>query len=207
VVEFGDVIGLGGSWYYIPMGALSIDRANRLAILGLQRSTLEKMTGYPKGSLPDTTSPDWDQQIRAFWEELGAPAPESLAAKLADREAELRAGRRESPGAILATGLLGYRVVNPAGQNLGEVAALMIDVEADRLAYPIIRFGGFLGLGSKQFPVPPDKLSADTSRKVLVLNVDPELFRRAPGYTEGQWPDTADRFWRRTVDEYWTRGG
>jgi hypothetical protein len=41
---------------------------------------------------------------------------------------------------------------------------------------------------------------------VLVLNVEPELFREAPGYGRGQWPDTADRFWRTTVDRYWTGG-
>jgi sporulation protein YlmC with PRC-barrel domain len=206
VVEFGDVIGLGGSWYYIPMAALSIDRANRLAILALSPKELTRLKGYPKGSLPDTTSSDWDRDIWASWERFAAKASGGGEAQLSAQEQARRAARREQPGAILASTLLSYRVVNPEGDALGEVTELMIDLEAARLAYPIISFGGFLGLGSKEFPVPPDRLRVDSSRGVLVLNVEPELFREAPGYGRGQWPDTADRFWRTTVDRYWTGG-
>jgi len=203
VVEFGDVLGFGGSWYYVPMGALSIDRANRLAILDLDQRMLEKMPGYPKGSLPDTSSPDWDLEIRAYWEEYLTPVSEQLAAELAARERDRRSLRLEKPGAILATELQDYGVINPLGEDLGEVEGLMIDLEATRLAYPIISFGGVLGFGAKRFPVPPDRFTVNASREALVLSVEPELFRRAPGYQRDRWPDSADRFWRRTIDEYW----
>lgn len=205
VVEFGDVLGFGGRWYYIPMGALSIDRANRLAILDVDQRMLEAMPGYPRGSLPETSSPDWDLEIRAYWEEYLTPVSQQVVAELAAREQERRTLRLEKPGAILASELQGYGVINPLGDDLGEVEGLMIDLEATRLAYPIISFGGVLGFGAKRFPVPPDRFTVNTFRDALVLSVEPELFRRAPGYQQDRWPDSADRFWRRTIDEYWQR--
>ncbi|MBS0310422.1 MAG: PRC-barrel domain-containing protein, partial [Proteobacteria bacterium] len=48
----------------------------------------------------------------------------------------------------------GDKVVNRQGEDLGDIKDLMIDVENGRVAYAVLEFGGFLGLGSKLFAVP-----------------------------------------------------
>jgi sporulation protein YlmC with PRC-barrel domain len=202
-IEFGGILGFGERWYYIPMGAFSLDRVNFTAVVDVDDRMLEEMPGFEEGELPDTAEPGWDLEIRAYWYESARPASELLAAEIDQMMEAEQEERREKPGAILASRLLDYRVVNPEGRHLGEVDDLMIDLENDRLTYPIISFGGFLELGEKHFPVPADKLAVNASEQTLVLDVEVSLFQDAPGYQKQEWPDTADLYWPKIVAEYW----
>jgi hypothetical protein len=40
-------------------------------------------------------------------------------------------------------------VVNAGGDSIGTIEAIMLDVAAGRIAYAVLSFGGFLGMGSK----------------------------------------------------------
>ena len=40
------------------------------------------------------------------------------------------------------------KVINVAGEHLGKIEDLMIDLENGRVAYAVLSFGGFLGLGN-----------------------------------------------------------
>jgi sporulation protein YlmC with PRC-barrel domain len=53
-----------------------------------------------------------------------------------------------------ASSLIHDRVVNLAGQNIGQIEELMIDVLTGRVAYDVLSFGGFLGIGNKLFALP-----------------------------------------------------
>src|SRR5690348_29699 len=73
-------------------------------------------------------------------------------------------GRREEPRGeyrrvLSAATLTGDRVRNPAGEDLGKVEEIMIDVASGRVAYVVVSFGGFLGIGDKLFAVPWRALS------------------------------------------------
>ena len=57
----------------------------------------------------------------------------------------------------------GTEVYDSAGKNIGEVDHLMIDKMSGRVAYAVISFGGFLGLGHSHYPVPWGALKYDTS--------------------------------------------
>ena len=57
----------------------------------------------------------------------------------------------------------GTEVYDSAGKNIGEVDHLMIDKLSGRVAYAVISFGGFLGLGHSHYPVPWGALKYDTS--------------------------------------------
>ena len=48
-----------------------------------------------------------------------------------------------------ASTIEGTAVQNAAGEDLGEINELMIDMEQGRIAYAVLSFGGFLGLGDK----------------------------------------------------------
>ena len=49
---------------------------------------------------------------------------------------------------------MGADVENPQGQNLGDIKDVVIDRASGRIAYAVVSFGGFLGLGEKLFAVP-----------------------------------------------------
>jgi sporulation protein YlmC with PRC-barrel domain len=101
-----------------------------------------------------------------------------------------------------ASQLMGKNVENPKGENLGEIKDLVIDVNNERVFYAILEFGGFLGLGEKLFAYPVryfNPTSANTDK--LVLNVDKEKLKAAPGFARDSWPDWLT--YGKKVDQYY----
>lgn len=107
------------------------------------------------------------------------------------------------PIALSATSLIGNGVVNPEGEDLGKVEDIMMDIRAGRVAYVVLSFGGFLGLGDKLFAVPWDALALDTNRKVFVLNVKKETLKNAPGFDKDNWPLTGDSDWLASIYQFY----
>lgn len=97
------------------------------------------------------------------------------------------------PQVLSASTMMGDDVINSAGENLGEIKELMIDLEAGRIAYAVLSFGGFLGLGDKLFAIPWEALSLDTEREAFILDVEREMLEEAPGFDDDDWPRTANR--------------
>ncbi len=102
-----------------------------------------------------------------------------------------------------ASSLTGDRVVNPAGEDIGKINEIMIDTPTGRIAYAVLSFGGFLGMGDKLFAIPWSRLTLDEDRKVFVLDVDREMLERAPGFDKGNWPDMTDRSWGAEIYSYY----
>jgi sporulation protein YlmC with PRC-barrel domain len=63
-------------------------------------------------------------------------------------------------------------VRNSAGDDLGKVDQIMIDIPSGRVAYAVLSFGGFLHMGNKLFAVPWDALKVDEDRKSFILDED-----------------------------------
>jgi sporulation protein YlmC with PRC-barrel domain len=94
---------------------------------------------------------------------------------------------------VLSAGsLAGDRVRNSAGEDLGKIEEIMIDVPSGRVGYAVLSFGGFLGLGNKLFAVPWDAFTIDEAEKEFILNVDKKVLEDAPGFDKDNWPDMAD---------------
>src|SRR5579863_6271619 len=84
---------------------------------------------------------------------------------------------------VLAAGTLaGDRVRNSAGEDLGKVDEIMIDVPSGKVAYAVLSFGGFLGIGNKLFALPWAALTLDEDEKCFILNVDKQKLEQAPGF-------------------------
>jgi hypothetical protein len=99
------------------------------------------------------------------------------------------------PRVLAADTLTGDKVVNFQKEDLGKIEHLMIDLETGRIAYAVLSFGGFLGMGDKLFAIPWSALALDTVEKRFILNVDKELLKRAPGFDKDHWPNMADHGW------------
>ena len=96
-------------------------------------------------------------------------------------------------GIVLSgSSLKGDRVVNYKGEDLGKIEEIMIDLDRGRVAYAVLSFGGFLGLGDKLFAIPWQAITVDTVKKQLILNADKALLEKAPGFDKDNWPDMAD---------------
>ena len=107
------------------------------------------------------------------------------------------------PKVLAADTVTGNKVVNPQKEDLGKIEHLMIDLERGRIAYAVLSFGGFLGMGDKLFAIPWSALALDTVEKRFILNVDKELLKRATGFDQDNWPNMADQAWGATIFTYY----
>lgn len=107
---------------------------------------------------------------------------------------------------VLAAGTLtGDRVRSPAGDDIGSIQEIMLDVERGRIAYAVVSFGGFLGIGDKLFAVPWSALRIDRGEHEFILDVNRQILENAPGFDKLHWPDMADPAFSRAVHEHYGR--
>src|ERR1022692_3223103 len=96
---------------------------------------------------------------------------------------------------LAASTLAGDQVQNSAGEDLGKVDEIMIDIPAGKVAYAVLSFGGFLGMGNKLFAVPWSALRLAEDKKHFILDGDKKKLENAPGCDKDNWPDRADTSW------------
>jgi len=133
-------------------------------------------------------------------------------ARLGSMSDDTRAGasrdywdQNEGPGpkVMAADTLQGDKVVNQAGETLGEIQDIMIDVPTGRVAYAVLSVGGFLGVGDKLFAIPWRALQIDPPNHQFILNVAKERLESAPGFDKDHWPSMADESWANEVHSYY----
>src|SRR5689334_19132168 len=99
------------------------------------------------------------------------------------------------PDVMAASTLEGDAVRNSAGEDLGKIEDIMLDVQSGQVAYAVLSFGGFLGVGNKLFAVPWSALTLDTDNECFVLDVSKDRLKDAPGFDKDHWPSMADPRW------------
>ncbi len=122
-----------------------------------------------------------------------------------DRYGMYKASSSAGPGPALmgADTLIGDSVVNGQEEDLGDIKEIMLDMRTGQVAYAVLSFGGFLGLGEKLFAVPWQALQLDTVNKRFVLNVDKDRLSNAPGFDPDAWPDMSDVGWSNQVHSFY----
>jgi sporulation protein YlmC with PRC-barrel domain len=117
------------------------------------------------------------------------------------------------PGpALMGAGtLIGEDVANSQDESLGDIKEIMLDMRSGQVAYAVLSFGGFLGVGEKLFAVPWNALQLDTVNKRFILNIDKEHLKAAPGFDPDAWPDMSDATWANQIHNFYgttpTRSG
>ena len=107
------------------------------------------------------------------------------------------------PSLMGADTLIGDGVVNAAEEDLGDIKEIMLDMQTGQVAYAVLAFGGFLGMGEKLFAVPWQALHLDTVNKRFVLNVDKDRLKGAPGFDKDAWPDMSDLSWASGIHSFY----
>lgn len=106
---------------------------------------------------------------------------------------------------LTATSIIGDRVENLDGENLGKINNLMVNVDEGKIEYAVIEFGTVLGIGGKLFAMPFSELQVNPDRKIFVLDRDKEYLSNIPGFDKDHWPDTNDHKYFGDVNTYWDR--
>ncbi|HSF11113.1 MAG TPA: PRC-barrel domain-containing protein [Nitrospirales bacterium] len=104
---------------------------------------------------------------------------------------------------LSSSSIVGTTVQNMGREDLGEIKDLMIDLSGGRIAYAVLSFGGFLGMGDKLFAIPWEAFQVVQEEEVLLLNVAKEKLEQAPGFDKDNWPDMADMTWGKSIHTYY----
>ena len=109
----------------------------------------------------------------------------------------------ERINAFMMDKIIGSKVINLKGETLGKIEDLVVDIDTGRILYAILDFGGFLGIGSKLFPVPWESLAALPSEGIFFLNQSKEGIEKAPAFEKKNLPDMGDMRWGANVFKYY----
>jgi sporulation protein YlmC with PRC-barrel domain len=108
------------------------------------------------------------------------------------------AGRREQPAhpLIPADRVNGTDVYGSDGEKIGKVEDVAIDKVSGRVAYAILAFGGFMGIGERYHPVPWSMLRYDVEKRGYVIPCLAAELESAPSFEADElsgWNDTDSR--------------
>ena len=97
----------------------------------------------------------------------------------------------------------GTDVYDLQGERLGTVSSFMVDKFTGRVAYAVMSFGGFLGLGEHHHPLPWSVLIYDPAKAGYVVNLDHRCLEAAPRYSPAERPEWSDRAYGRGIDIFY----
>jgi sporulation protein YlmC with PRC-barrel domain len=115
----------------------------------------------------------------------------------------------DPPRAWLASDLIGMKVMSQTGESVGEIDDIVVHPGGET-SYAVLSFGGWLGMGDKLFAMPwtvlkaivPDTMKKD-SKLSLILPLDKERLKLAPGFDKKSWPITANANWTKDIDAFY----
>ncbi|HMN80321.1 MAG TPA: PRC-barrel domain-containing protein [Burkholderiaceae bacterium] len=97
----------------------------------------------------------------------------------------------------------GTEVYAADGKHIGEIDYLVIEKVSGRVAYAVMTFGGFLGMGKDQYPIPWGMLKYDTSLGGYHTTLTKEQVEGAPQAIETDTRAWDNSEWNTKVHSYY----
>ena len=110
--------------------------------------------------------------------------------------------REETDRLIASDKVEGTAVYNLEGERLGSVYNFMVDKRSGKVAYAVMSFGGFLGIGDSYHPLPWESLTYNTDMGGYVVNLDRAKLEGGPTYRANEDPWSDKDYGRRVYDYY-----
>jgi len=115
---------------------------------------------------------------------------------------------RETTNLIGSDKVDGTAVYGSDERRIGSIERVMIDKISGKVAYAVLGYGGFLGMGEDHYPTPWSNLKYDTRLGGYRLAITKDQLERAPKYSnESDWnwnrqnDQTVYEYYR--ADPYW----
>lgn len=112
---------------------------------------------------------------------------------MAQMQSSEKLSARETIGLIGSDKVEGTAVYRSNGDRVGTIDRLMIDKISGKVAYAVMSFGGFLGIGDDHYPIPWSLLTYNTDLGGYEVNISDAQLRGAPRFGQGEDWDRYDR--------------
>ena len=113
-----------------------------------------------------------------------------------------RPTRRETRRLIASNKVEGTAVYARDGSRLGTIYNFMVDKYSGQVEYAVMRYGGFMGLGQRYYPLPWTTLTYDVRAGGYRINLAHCDMAHAPSFTRDDEPDF-NREYGRSVHDYY----
>jgi hypothetical protein len=110
---------------------------------------------------------------------------------------------RETRDLIGSDKVEGTAVYGPDNQRIGSIERVMIDKISGKVAYVVLGFGGFLGIGDDHYPLPWQSLKYDTDLGGYLTGVTESRLRGAPKYSDESSWNWSDPSAARSTDDFY----
>src|ERR1700716_1058510 len=101
--------------------------------------------------------------------------------------------KRETSNLIGSDKVEGTPVCRSNGDIIGEIERVMIDKISGKVAYAVMSFGGFLGMGEDHYPLPWSVLTYNPTLGGYEVELTEQQLKNAPKYSRHESWDWADR--------------
>jgi hypothetical protein len=108
----------------------------------------------------------------------------------------------ETSRLIASNKVEGTAVYDRTGRHLGAVHNFMVDKITGQVAYAVLAFGGFLGLGEDHHPLPWKALTYSTELGGYVVDIDPGVLAGSPSHGPGE-DGFADPAYGGRIEDYY----
>jgi hypothetical protein len=111
--------------------------------------------------------------------------------------------QRETASLIGSDKVEGTAVYRSNGDRVGQIERIMIDKLSGKVAYAVMSFGGFLGIGEDYYPLPWSLLTYNTRLDGYEVNISEQQLKGAPKYSKHEnWDWSDPERGRRVYDFY-----
>lgn len=105
---------------------------------------------------------------------------------------------------VNADNVVGVDVKNNQNEDLGQVEAIMLDKLTGKVAYVVLSYGGFLGMGDKLFALPWSIFSYDVAEDCFKIPLNEQQLKNSPGFDKDNWPDMSNPQWRDSIQNHYS---
>jgi len=123
--------------------------------------------------------------------------------KMATRTQERPLDKRETSNLIASDKVEGTPVYRLNGDNIGQIERVMIDKISGKVAYAVMSFGGFLGIGEDYYPLPWSLLRYNPTLGGYEVEITDQQLKNAPKYSRHETWDWADRQRTQKLTDYY----
>jgi PRC-barrel domain len=132
------------------------------------------------------------------WNSSGGPGVSTQSEVLA-----MPTATSEKPASLIASDRVeGTPVFRPGGKRIGTIKRLMLDKRRGTVAYAVMGFGGFLGIGDDYYPLPWTLLTFDDEVGGYKVDISDQQLKGAPKFARNNW-DFGDRVQETALFEYY----
>jgi hypothetical protein len=101
--------------------------------------------------------------------------------------------KRETMSLIGSDKVEGTPVYRSNGERVGQIERIMIDKLSGKVAYAVMSFGGFMGIGEDYYPLPWSLLTYNPDLEGYEVNISEQQLKGAPKYSKHETWDWSDR--------------